>query len=270
MEKKHAPLDALVGFDVMRLKQGAMIEETVSVATEIPFTIVANDTEIATLMCTPLNLEELTVGFLFTSGFISGMKDIKSYRCDEQMWRADVDLENDPDSELLEKRLYAAGCGRGVIYASATEFASSDPLENDLVIDGERIVEITKYLQTCSELYRATGGVHTAVLSTKGETPHIMADDIGRHNAVDKVIGRGLIDNTDFSKTLIASTGRISSEILHKAKKSGIPIIVSRGAPTHQTILMAREMNMTIVGFARGGGFTIYTAPERVKLQKGR
>lgn len=266
MEKKQAPLDALVGFDVMKLKQGAMTEETVSVATEIPFTIVANETEIATLMCTPLNLEELTVGFLFTSGFISGMKDIKSYRCDEQMWRADVELENDPDSELLEKRIYAAGCGRGVIYASATEFASSDPLENDLVIEGERIIEITKYLQTCSELYRATGGVHTAVLSTKGRTPHIMADDIGRHNAVDKIIGRGLIDDTDFSKTLIASTGRISSEILHKAKKSGIPIIVSRGASTHQTILMAREMKMTIVGFARGGGYTIYTAPERVKV----
>jgi len=266
MEKKQAPLDALVGFDVMRLKQGTMTEETVSVATEIPFTIVANETEIATLMCTPLNLEELTVGFLFTSGFISGIKDIKSYRCDEQMWRADVELENDPDSELLEKRIYAAGCGRGVIYASATEFASSDPLENDLVIEGERIIEITKYLQTCSELYRATGGVHTAVLSTKGKIPHIMADDIGRHNAVDKIIGRGLIDNTDFSKALVASTGRISSEILHKAKKSGIPIIVSRGASTHQTILMAREMKMTIVGFARGGGYTIYTAPERVKV----
>jgi FdhD protein len=270
MEKKQDSLDALVGFDVTKLKQGKVTEETVSVATEIPFTIVANDTEIATLMCTPLNLKELTVGFLFTSGFISGLKDIKSYQCDERMWRADVELEKTPDPQLLEKRLYAAGCGRGVIYASATDFASSDPLENDLVINGERIVEITKYLQTCSELYRATGSVHTAVLSTEGKVPHIMADDIGRHNAVDKVIGRGLIDNTDFSKTLIASTGRISSEILHKAKKSAIPIVVSRGAPTHQTILMAREMNVTIVGFARGGGFTIYTAPERIKLQKSR
>ncbi len=266
MEKKPAPLDTLVGFDVMKFKQGTITEETVSVATEIPFTIVANGTEIATLMCTPSNLQELTVGFLFTSGFISGLKDIKSYRCDEQMWRADVKLEHDPDADLLEKRLYAAGCGRGVIYASATDFASSDPLENDLVIDGERIVEITKYLQTCSELYRATGGVHTAVLSTGGKVPHIMADDIGRHNAVDKVIGRGLMDNINFSEALIASTGRISSEILHKAKKSGIPIIVSRGAPTHQTILMAREMNVTIVGFARGGGYTIYTVPERVNI----
>ena len=266
MGEKPPPLDALVSFGVMRLKQGVMTEETVSVATEIPFTIVANEREVATLMCSPLDLRELTVGFLFTSGFIRGMKDITSYWCDEQLWRADVELEHDPDSDLLEKRIYAAGCGRGVIYASAAEFAASDPLENDLVIEGARIVEITKYLQTCSGLYRATGGVHTAALSTKGSPTYIIADDIGRHNAVDKVIGKGLIDSTDFSNALIASTGRISSEILHKAKKSGIPIIVSRGAPTHQTILMAREMNMTIVGFARGGSFTIYTAQERVKL----
>jgi FdhD protein len=266
MKKKQYMIDTSQRFDVVKLKHGNKSSESVSVATEIPFTIVANDIEIATLMCTPLNLRELTVGFLFTSGFISKLSDIKSYSCDEQMWRADVTLKKDPDLQLLGKRIYAAGCGKGVIYASAGEFASSDPLDNDFVITGERILEITKYLQTCSDLYRETGGVHTAVLSTQGTLPHITADDIGRHNAVDKVIGRGLVEKIDFSEALIASTGRISSEILHKAKRSGIPVIVSRGAPTHQTILMAREMNVTIVGFARGGAFTIYTAPERVTL----
>ena len=89
-------------------------------------------------------------------------------------------------------------------------------------------------------------------------------DDIGRHNAVDKIIGRSLMNAVDFSRTMLISTGRISSEILHKVKRTGIPIVLSRGAPTHQTVLMAREMGVTVIGFARGENFTVYANSDRV------
>ncbi len=94
-------------------------------------------------------------------------------------------------------------------------------------------------------------------------------EDIGRHNAVDKVIGAGLMTSCDFSNTVVVCSGRTSSEILHKARRCGMPIILSRGAPTHQTILLALEMNMTVIGFARGNGFTVYSHAERVDFENG-
>ena len=255
-------------FKVVRIRRDKVTQDIASIATEIPFTIVANDLEIATLMCTPSNLKELTVGFLFTSGFITKADEIKRYAQDEQMWRADVVLESPPDPEILSKRLYTSGCGKGVMYASMVEVSSRHPLNHGFTVSAHRIPELMRWLLSSSDLHSKTGGVHTAALSLDGQTPATFFDDVGRHNALDKVIGRGLMDQVDFTGSLIVSTGRTSSEILHKAKRSEIPIILSRGAPTHQTILLAQEMNLTVVGFARGRGFTVYTAPQRIAVER--
>jgi len=257
-------------FKVVRIRNDRVTHDTACIATEVPFTIVANELEIATLMCTPSDLKELTVGFLFTSGFIAGAHEIRRFVLDEQMWRADVEIERPPDPDILAKRLYTSGCGKGVMYASMVEVSSRHPLEEGFTISALRIPELMRWLLTSSDLHKNTGGVHTAALSMDGATPTVFFDDVGRHNAIDKVIGRGLLDQADFSKSIIVSTGRTSSEILYKTKRSGVPVILSRGAPTHQTILLAQEMNLTVVGFARGGGFTIYTAPDRIVPDKGQ
>lgn len=257
-------------FEVVRIRNDQVTQDVASIATEIPFTIVANDLEIATLMCTPSNLKELTVGFLFTSGFITGADEIKRYTLDERLWRADVVLERSPDPDILAKRLYTSGCGKGVMYASMIEVSSRHPLNDGFTLSAHRIPELMRWLLSSSDLHRNTGGVHTAALSLDGQTPTTFFDDVGRHNALDKVIGKGLMEQVDFTGSIIVSTGRTSSEILHKAKRSAVPIILSRGAPTHQTILLAQEMNLTVVGFARGGGFTVYTAPARIVLDQGQ
>lgn len=101
-------------------------------------------------------------------------------------------------------------------------------------------------------------------LAAKGRLPHIVIDDIGRHNALDKVIGKALVKGELFSESILFCTGRISSEMLHKAKRSEIPLIVSRGAPTHQAILLARAMGITLAGSVRQKGFTLYSHPERI------
>ena len=263
---KMNTLDTMQKFEVTKIEQGISKKHSVQIATEVPFTIVANNVEIASLMCTPSNLEELTVGFLFTSGFVTDADEIQAYHLDEQQWRADVRLEKNPDPEIMSKRLYTSGCGKGVMYSSMIEITSRQPLGPGFTIKAEAIPKIMKWLLTSSALHKATGGVHTAALSLSGRLPRIAIDDVGRHNALDKVIGKGLLDSIDFSQTLIACTGRTSSEILYKSKRSSIPIILSRGAPTHQTILLAREMNVTVVGFARGRGFTVYTSPDRIEL----
>jgi FdhD protein len=87
---------------------------------------------------------------------------------------------------------------------------------------------------------------------------------VGRHNAADKVVGRALRDEVDLSRTIMITSGRISSEIVHKSRRAGIPILVSLGAPTHQAVLVARQVNLTLIGFARQNRFSIFAAPERV------
>jgi len=251
--------------DVVRVKHGAMEHAEQSIATEIPFTLVANEIHLVTLLCSPIDLKELTVGYLFTSGFVKNASEILSYDCDTQRWVAQVELSRSPDPKLLEERLYTSGCGKGVMYASIVEIGTRHPIETPLKISPKQVNSLAHWLQHCSSLYRETGAVHTAALSEFGEIPIYWFDDVGRHNAVDKVIGKACMEGKDLSNSILISSGRTSSEILHKAKKAGIPISISRGAPTHQTILRARDMGVTIVGFARGGQFTVYSHEERIE-----
>jgi FdhD protein len=252
--------------DVVRVRGGEASQVSQAIAAEIPFTIKTDTVEIATLLCSPLDLKELAYGYLYTSGFIGDASELRTISVDTQRWVATVSLAREPDPGILARRLYTSGCGKGVMYANVAEIASRKPLESSLRIKAAQIAEMATWLQHCSALYRETGAVHTAALSDGGAQPHMQADDVGRHNAVDKVIGRALLAGSDFARGVLISSGRTSSEILHKAKRAGIAIIISRGAPTHQTVLRARDMGVTVVGFARGGQCTVYSHEERVGI----
>lgn len=259
-------LEASRKFIVTKVNREEITSVDVEIATEVPFTITVNNVDIATLMCTPTNPEQLAYGFLYTSGFVKKIDDIRSYYCDETRWRCEITTSKKIDIELLNKRVYTSGCGKGVMYSSVIELSSRKPLQNDFSVEKTYIVECMKWLQHCSLLYKKTGAVHTAALAVKKKLPSLSIDDVGRHNAVDKIIGQALVNKMDFSEAMLLCTGRISSDILHKAKRCGVPILLSRGAPTHNTILLAREMGLTVVGFARGGSFTIYSHENRIIL----
>ena len=265
----HYPVDSeglggYTTFDVINLKKDRKEEIKLPVATEVPCTLAVNDTEVATVMCTPTHLKEFAVGYLYTSGMIKSAEDIEDFYCDTKKWRLDVKTTSEVDFELLGKRIYTSGCGKGVLYSSVISLSSRHPLESDFSVTKEFINRCVKWFFKCSSLYKDTHGVHTAALSVNFELPQLYIDDIGRHNAVDKVIGYSLMNRVDFSTGILCSTGRISSEILHKIKRCGIPIVLSRGAPTHQTVLMAREMGVTVIGFARGDRLTLYSHSERI------
>ena len=253
-------------FDVVKVTKSGHEEKTVSVASEVPLTIVANDVELATFLCSPIDLEEMTYGFLYTSNFISSVKEIISFSIDEENWKATLKLKKTPDKETLSKRLFTSGCGRGVMYASTSELPTKLPLANDIIMDKTRILEIMRWFQGCSNLHKTTRGVHSAAFSFGGETPKILFDDVGRHNAVDKVIGCGLREGIGFGQGLLLVSGRVSSEIIHKAGKCGVPFLISLSSPTHQGVLASEVMNITLICFARGGSFTVFTNGERVKL----
>jgi FdhD protein len=253
-----------VEFEAVRFKNGTRETVRVPVATEVPCTFVINGAEAATLLCSPTHLREFTVGFLFSSGMIHAVDEMQDYGCDPATWRIDVTLKHPVDFELLGKRMYTSGCGKGVLYANVMALSLRHPIESDFSSPAAFVLSCNRWLQTCSELYRVTHGIHTAALSQSRAMPDMFIDDIGRHNAVDKVIGHGLINGAAFDRSVLMSTGRVSSEILQKVKRCGIPIVLSRGVPTHQTVLMARDMGITVVGFARGGSFTVYSHWNRI------
>ena len=268
VEKDSEKLGPFVEIEVTKIKNDAIQTGPNPVATEVPLTIEANNIEVATMMCMPSHLKEYTYGFLFTSGFINSAKQVYAYSCSETRWKASLTLHKDPDLEMAGKRVYTSGCGKGVMYSNAVALASRQPLRTDFKIKIEEIFKLVKWLQGSSELFQATGCVHTVALSERGNLPQIVIDDVGRHNAVDKVIGKALMENLDFSQMLLVCSGRISSEILLKARRCGIAFVASRAAATHQAVLLAREMQMTIIGFVRGKACTIYSHPERIEMEE--
>jgi len=257
-------LGACVEFETVVIKGNARHACVSAVATEVPLTVIANGMEIATMACTPVRLREFVAGFLLTSGLIRSAADCLSFECDEKKWTARIELANTPDPNMLFKRLYTSGCGKGVIYSSVVEIMARYPAEDGFRVTAERINAGVRWLQGASPLHKRTGGTHTAALDCGDDTPRWVCGDIGRHNAVDKVIGMALLSGGDFKTSVLLNTGRVSSEIVHKARRSGIPVIVSLGAPTHQAVLLSREMNLTLVGFARGLSFTVFSSPERI------
>lgn len=261
-------LTEMVPYTITRYRNDTLAAEDTHVAAEIPLTFNVNGREIATLMCTPSHLKAFAYGFLFTSGFIKSADDILSFTLDELKWRADIEVEKLIDPDLLGQRVYTSGCGKGVMYTSMMELSSRHPVQSRCRIKGRDIITLLGWLQRCSKLHAVTGGVHSAAASVNGRLPEYHIDDIGRHNAVDKILGTLLMEKTDCSNIILACTGRISSEILHKARRLEIPILASRGAPTHQSILLAREMGITVVGFVRRTNFAIFTHDKRISGNK--
>lgn len=259
-------LEPARSFNCVKVGRETSSEEAALVATEVPFTIVANGIELATFLCSPSDLSEMTIGFLFTSGFIAGAREVKSLQLDFENWKARVWIENPPDAAIINKRMYTSGCGRGVTYASASELPSELPLDDEFKVGKLAVLEIMKWFQGCSDLHRETHGVHTAAVSHKGEIPALRFDDVGRHNAVDKIAGRMLMDGMSFGEKILLTSGRVSSEIVHKAVKCRFPVISSLSSATHQAILMAQVMNVTLLCFAKGGKFSIFAGGERIML----
>lgn len=215
--------------EITRYRNGAFSQEETFVATEVPVTFVVNDFEAATLMCTPSHLEAFTYGFLFTSGMIQSAADVVEWDCDKKKWRVDVRVKHFADPDMLGKRVYTSGCGKGVMYTSVTELALRRPIETETQASMGLITDAMGWLATCSGIHKRTGGVHSAAVCVNNAMPGFHIEDIGRHNAVDKVIGSLLMKELGNEALILLCTGRISSEILHKARRMNIPVLASRG-----------------------------------------
>jgi len=239
------------------LRQGS--EELLDkVVIEIPLTIILNNQELSTLLCSPDKLKELAIGYLVSESFISSKADIKSVDLNEKTTVARIET-NQPLSkeELNKKRIITSGCGRGQTFYNYQDFSGCRPVEAKLNIEPEVILNLMAEFQKKSVVFRETGGVHSAALC-QGDKIMAFAEDIGRHNAVDKIIGEVFLKGEETKDKFLLLSGRVSSEILIKAARLGVPLIVSRSAPTNMAIKLAKQLNITLMGFARGKRFNQY------------
>lgn len=246
--------------DIIRVKGDSLQREEDIVIVEYPFTLFIEDKEIITLLCSPSSLEYLALGFLYSEGFIDSLEDIEKIRIDEEKGICNIKLYNINKfrDNLRGKRTITSGCGKGTLFYNVLDSFKSQKVENILPIEIEKIKLLVREFNRKSELFKDTGGVHSCALCNYEEIL-IFEEDIGRHNALDKVFGRALAENINTLDKIIFTSGRISSEILIKAAKRQVPIIVSRSAPTSLSIELGEELGISLIGFARGEKMNIYT-----------
>ncbi len=235
------------------------------VVREIPFTLKVNDIEIATLLASPSQLLELAVGYLFVEGFILSKSDIKDIVVNDKALFARVETKNKiTEEEIKKNRVITSGCGRNISFYNVEDFKNCPPIQSDLIIEASHAMALMKEFQNKSEIFKTTGGVHSAALCEKDKIV-ALAEDIGRHNAVDKIVGGLILKGEDPKNKFLLLSGRISSEMLLKAARIGIPIIISRSAPTDMAVRLAKQLKITLVGFARGSRMNVYSEGERIK-----
>ena len=227
--------------EVIRIEGEEKKRDKDTVAEEVFLAIHFNGKELVKLSCSPDNLKELSVGFVYSRGLIQSAGDIEKVELNEAKRSVHIDLK--------DGRTGRGGRGKAV--------------KGAIRVPAAKISELMKSFQERSAIFKKTGGVHSAALSD-GKNILVFQEDIGRQNALDKVIGEALLKNMKLRELIVLTTGRVSSEILFKIRKTGSPLIVSRSAPTDEAVRQARKWNMTLVGFARGGRMNIYSGGERI------
>jgi FdhD protein len=255
--------------DALILKiSGSRVEGVVDeVASELPIRLILNDQQLVTLLCTPSELEELAVGFLLSEGLLRERSAIRKLEFIESDTAIRIELSDLPANweKIFEKRTISSGCGKGITFTSLRMDADSRIKVTENIVSLKAIRDLLNEFRSISKLYIATGGVHSAALSD-GKDILFFSEDIGRHNAVDKLIGKAFLRSVPVENKVLITSGRVTSEIVIKAGRNRFPVLISRAAPSCMAISYAEDMGITLVGFARGDRMNIYTWPNRIRM----
>ncbi|HOW51628.1 MAG TPA: formate dehydrogenase accessory sulfurtransferase FdhD [bacterium] len=254
-----------MGRRVKKYRNGAMQWVDDPVVTEYGLTIRINGREFATLLCTPAALKELAVGYLFSEEVIDAAADLAGLMLDTATGIVEVSVSDDRAGRAFardRKRTVTSGCGGGVTTLDPLDRGKDPSPITGAPVDLDRIAALMDAFNNRSKIFIETGGVHSCAIAD-GEGILLFQEDIGRHNALDKITGEALLRGITPDGKLVLTSGRISSEIVAKSVRLRPAAIVSRSAPTATAITRAAELGIGLAGFARGRNINMYTCFER-------
>lgn len=236
-----------------RLKSGRLDEVKGDVVREQPLTVYVDGERFLTLLCSPFELDALVLGYLWMEKVIGGLDEVAGLQISEVDGRADVTLTR--PVTLPTERILTSGCGGGItfrldprLFPRITSNLRVSPAEL-----GDRMRDLLKE----AVRYHVSRGIHGAALADRDRVL-LVAEDVGRHNAVDKLKGLALLRGISTTDRMLLSTGRVSSEMLLKAARMGVPIVASRTSPTEMAVALAEQLGVTVVGYLRGESLNLY------------
>lgn len=236
-------------------EDGVIVEQSVS--------LTVNGKVWLSFMCSPVDIEALAVGFLFNEKIISSLDEILDIFVCEHKDNIDIWLDRSVEEPKNWRR--TSGCTGGYTSAVLDEVTPVPP--NGLVVNPTQILGLIRNLFESQEIYRKSGGVHSSALANR-EKILFQVEDVGRHNTLDKIAGKLILENINPQSKIIITTGRISSEMLQKAARLKTSILISRTSPTSMSVELADRLGITLIGYARGHRFNVYSHPERVILSE--
>ena len=256
------PLEGVISQRYHEIDAGGPRAVAGEVCVETMLTVFVNGQELVNLMCTPVDQGALALGFLLNEGVIHRREDVRAAYVCKAGGCADIWLDFDL-REMPRREIITAGCMGGVTFDDLSK--ARPPLASSLTATSAQLQGLMSALYRAAALHNRAGGVHTSALC-RGEELLFVAEDVGRHNTLDKLHGRAFLAGVDTRDCLLLTTGRVSSEMLNKAHHMGAPIVASRTSPTSLSVIMAAAWNITLVGYLRRDRLTVYTHPWRLGL----
>ena len=237
---------------------------TASIIHERPLTLFLNSQEIVTLMTIGEHLDILALGYLFNQNMLHSSDEIIGIDYDEDIETIVVRTNSETDFERkMKRKIKTSGCGQGTIFGDLIETIENQVLKDSSTIKASILYPLLKKINMTPRLYLETGAIHGCVLCQGEEILHYV-EDVGRHNAVDKIAGFMFKNNIDPADKYFYTTGRLTSEMVIKTVKMGIPILISRSGFTAWAVELAKAANLTLIGRARGQRFVTLSGFDRI------
>jgi len=232
-----------------------------NVVQEFPLRLVVNGRELATLVASPHRLNFLTAGFFRLQGFIESLEDVECLGLCSEFGLAQVRIRGEIPPSLTPT--LTSGCGTGISYNLPSRLPE---ISADARFSPKSLLALMEALNAGTDRYREHGGIHSAALGD-GERMLLFAEDIGRHNCLDRIVGEAMFKNIDPAGKMLVTSGRISTEMVAKAARVGIALIASRTSPTDRAIELAAQAGICLAGYVRGGAMNLYCGQERLDFE---
>jgi len=252
---------ATVSCTIRRYEDGAFTVVEDDVLTECELSIYLDDVFLVKLICTPQQLDDLVLGYLCSDGLLATVDDLASLEIDGTLAKATSRRNAVAESADEAAALVVTDSGDFASLPAGMRRKTRDVPLRQPPWDPQTILANANLLLSKSALFGETGNVHSVAICRDADLLYFR-EDVGRYNAFDKCVGRALRDDADLSDTCVYTTGRLPSSMVLKTIRAGIPMIVSRSAPTDASVALAKAHGLTVVGFARAGRFNLYTSPD--------